>query len=218
MGSQLEQVKTVCCQLDDKRVSVRKKAHDRLRDLLNNFQIVAAIDRVSVTGSASYWTWQDTYRMAFGFLRKEADKLLEDFSKESNSKSAQVAFNKKITAISLLKMVIKNGSKYLKWSSVVSDLLQCFQQPFMRKTFAEDILLLLVEAVNHDHSRAMLTVTRDRNQWEDMMRSVLSVFEDPPPSTDPLSAARLLRLCVQHGSRDCCLLGVLTKVGWIFCD
>ena len=50
MGSQLEQVKMVCCQLDDKRVNIRKKAHDQLRDLLNNSQIVATIDRVSVTG------------------------------------------------------------------------------------------------------------------------------------------------------------------------
>ena len=78
MGSQLEQVKMVCCQLDDKRVNIRKKAHDQLRDLLNNSQIVATIDRVSVTGSARDWTWQDVYRTAYGFLKKEADKKEED--------------------------------------------------------------------------------------------------------------------------------------------
>ena len=211
MGSQLEQVKMVCCQLDDKRVNIRKKAHDQLRDLLNNSQIVATIDRVSVTGSARDWTWQDVYRSAYGFLKKEADKLLDDLSKESKSRSAHLANNKKITAISLFKMIIKTASKYLSWSSVVSDLVQCLEQPFMRKTFAEDIMLLLVEALNHDHSRAMLTVTKDRNQWEQILDSVLTIFEDPPPSTNPLIAAQLLRLSLEHGSKMTCLMDILVR-------
>ena len=211
MGSQLEQVKMVCCQLDDKRVNMRKKAHDQLRDLLNNSQIVAAIDRVSVTGTAKDWTWQDIYRCTYGFLKKEADKLLDDLSKESKSKSAHLVNNKKITAISMFKMIITTARKYLSWPSVVSDLLQCLEQPFMRKTFAEDIMLLLVEALNHDYSRSMLTVTKDKNQWEKILSSVLSIFEDPPPSTDPLVAAQLLRLCLQHGSEMTCLLDVLSR-------
>ncbi len=211
MGSQLEQVKVACCQLDDTRVNSRKKAHDQLRDLLNNSQIVATIDRVSVTGTSKDWTWQDIYRCTYGFLKKEADKLLDDLSKESKSKSAHLANNKKITAISMFKMIITTARKYLSWPSVVSDLLQCLEQPFMRKTFAEDIMLLLVDALNHDYSRSMLTVTRDRNQWEKILSSVLSIFEDPPPSTDPLVAAQLLRLCLQHGSEMTCLLDVLSR-------
>ena len=101
----------VCCQLDDKRVNMRKKAHDQLRDLLNNSQIVAAIDRVSVTGTAKDWTWQDIYRCTYGFLKKEADKLLDDLSKESKSKSAHLVNNKKITAISMFKMIITTCNK-----------------------------------------------------------------------------------------------------------
>ena len=108
-------------------------------------------------------------------------------------------------------MIIKTARKYLSWSSVVSDLVQCLEQPFMRKTFAEDIMLLLVEALNHDHSRSMLTVTKDRNQWENILGSVLTIFEDPPPSTDPLIAAQLLRLSLQHGSEMTCLMDVLLK-------
>ena len=163
MGSQLEQVKSVCCQLEDKKVTSRKKAEEQLRDLLNNSKITGILDNVSVTGSGRDWNWQDVYRASFGFMKKETEKIIDDLRKESKTLLATVG-SKKRNAVGLFKLVIKKGHKHLIWVSVINDLLQCLDHPFMNENFGDDIVRILNDAVTSSYSRAMFTVGKDRNR------------------------------------------------------
>ena len=43
MDSNLEHLKVVCCQLDDGKVTVRKKAEEQLRHSLNNSRTIQAL-------------------------------------------------------------------------------------------------------------------------------------------------------------------------------
>ena len=212
MGSQLEQVKVVCCQLDDTKVTTRKKAEEQLRNLLNNSKIVTLLHNASSNGSSRDWMWQDVYRTCFGFLRKETEKLIDDMRKEKKPKnSKETIYKKKITAISLFKSIIRKARLHLSWATVVSDILQCLDHPFMKETFSDDLLRILVEAVNLQHSRSMLTVGKDRNQWVKILNKVLDIFEDPPSSVNPLSPAQLLHQVLKFGTTMTNLVGVLTE-------
>ena len=211
MGSQLEQVKVVCCQLDDKRITTRKKAEEQLRDLLNNNVIVGILDRVSSSGSGRDWTWQDVYRTSFGFFKKEIDRLIEDARKETKT-SAAARNAKKLTAIGIYKSVIKQGRDHLVWSSVMTDLLQCLDHPFIRNTYCDDILSLINEAVTSANSRSMLIVGTNKNQWMQILAKVLDLFEDPPASIDPLNISSLLHQVIKHGTQFTTLLDIFKQV------
>ena len=132
MGDLLEQVKTTsCCQLDDNKVTTRKKAEEQLTYLLNNSSLVARLDTVSAEGMGREWNWQDVYRTSFSYLRKEVDKIVEDMNKDKQGKtSATSRESKKRVVIGLLKLVIRNARKHLNWSSVLQDLLMMLEQPY----------------------------------------------------------------------------------------
>lgn len=133
MGDLLEQVKTTsCCQLDDNKVTTRKKAEEQLTYLLNNSSLVARLDNtVSAEGTGREWNWQDVYRTSFSYLRKEVDKIVEDMNKDKQGKtSATSRESKKRVVIGLLKLVIRNARKHLNWSSVLQDLLMMLEQPY----------------------------------------------------------------------------------------
>ena len=133
MGDLLEQVKTTsCCQLDDNKVTTRKKAEEQLTYLLNNSSLVARLDTVSAEGMGREWNWQDVYRTSFSYLRKEVDKIVEDMNKDKQGKtSATSRESKKRVVIGLLKLVIRNARKQLNWSSVLQDLLMMLEQPYI---------------------------------------------------------------------------------------
>ena len=132
MGDLLEQVKTTsCCQLDDNKVTTRKKAEEQLTYLLNNSSLVARLNTVSAEGTCREWNWQDVYRTSFSYLRKEVDKIVEDMNKDKQGKtSATSRESKKRVMIGLLKLVIRNARKHLNWSSVLQDLLLILEQPY----------------------------------------------------------------------------------------
>ena len=132
MGDLLEQVKTTCCQLDNNKVTTRKKAEEQLTYLLNNSSLVARLDNtVSAEGTGREWSWQDVFRTSFSYLRKEVDKIVEDMNKDKQGKtSATSRESKKRVVIGLLKLVIRNARKHLNWSSVLQDLLMMLEQPY----------------------------------------------------------------------------------------
>ena len=132
MGDLLEQVKsTSCCQLDDNKVTTRKKAKEQLTYLLNNSSLVARLDTVSAEGTGREWNWQDVYRTSFSYLRKEVDKIVEDMNKDKQGKTSVTSReSKKRVMIGLLKLVIRNAKKHLNWSSVLQDFLMILEQPY----------------------------------------------------------------------------------------
>ena len=133
MGDLLEQVKTTsCCQLDDNKVTTRKKAEEQLTYLLNNSGLVARLDNtVSAEGTGREWNWQDVYRTSFSYLRKEVDKIVEDMNKDKQGKtSATSRESKKRVVIGLLELVIRNARKHLNWSSVLQYLVMMLEQPY----------------------------------------------------------------------------------------
>ena len=162
MGSQPEQVKSICCQLEDKKVTSRKKAEEQLRNLLKNSKITSILDNFSLNGFGRDWNWQDVYRTSFGFMKKETEKIMDDLSKDSKTLLATIGLKKR-TAVGLFKLVIKKGHKHLNWVTVINDLLQSLDHPFMNKHFADDIVRILNDAVTSSYSRAMFTVGKDRN-------------------------------------------------------
>ena len=201
MGDLLEQVKTTCCQLDDNKVTTCKKAEEQLTYLLNNSSLVARLDTVSAEGTGREWNWQDVYRTTFSYLRKEVDKIVEDMNKDKQGKaSAASRESKKRIVIGLFKLVIRNARKHLNWSSVLQELMM-LEQPYMRLSYSEDVVRLLVDAVTNTISRAMVKVgPGDNNQWEKIFQCVTSLFSDPPPGLDSLKVCQLLHQTIRQGS------------------
>jgi hypothetical protein len=202
MGDLLEQVKTTCCQLDDNKITTRKKAEEQLTYLLNNSTLVARLDTVSAEGSGREWNWQDVYRTTFSYLRKEVDKIVEDMNKDKQGKtSATSRESKKRIVIGLFKLVIRKARKHLNWSSVLQDLLMMLEQPYMRLSYSEDVVRLLVDAVTNTTSRAMVKVgPGDNNQWVEIFQCVTTLFSDPPPGLDSLKVCQLLHQTIRQGS------------------
>ena len=85
IGSQPEQVKSIFCQLEDKKVTSWKKAEEQLRDLLKNSKITSILDNFSLNGFGRDWNWQDVYRRSFGFIKNKTEKLIYDLNKESKT-------------------------------------------------------------------------------------------------------------------------------------
>ena len=114
MGDLLEQVKTTsCCQLDNNKVTTRKKAEEQLTYLLNNSSTVARLDTVSAEGMGREGNWQDVYRTSFSYFRKEVDKIVEDMNKDKQGKtSATSRESKKRVMIGLLKLLLLRGNPH----------------------------------------------------------------------------------------------------------
>ena len=212
MGDLLEQVRSICSQLDDSKITARKKAEEHLTHLLNNQSLLVRLDNVSKDGTASDWKWPDVYRTTFGYLKKEVDKIIDDMSKEKKT-AVTTRETKKRTAIGLYKQVIRKAKNYLNWSSVLTDLLLMLEQPFMRSSFSEDVVRLMVDAVTNPTSRAMLRVEGPGtdNQWARIFQSVKTLFSDPPPGLDSLKLCQLLHQTIRQGSKVTCLQEVLGR-------
>ena len=213
--SQLEQVKVVCCQLDDAKVTVRKKAEEQLRHSLSNSRTVQALTAASRSGTSRHWSWQEVYRTTFNFVKKETDKMIQDLQKESRAKpstsAATARENRKTSVMGLFKLVVREGRSCLSWSSVISDLLGMISHSYMRTAFAEELLTLLCQAVSNPASRAMISVTSERNQWADILTTVLDILEDPPERLESLMVARLLQLSLHHGVREAVVTSVVSS-------
>ena len=72
----------------------------------------------------------------------------------------------------------------------------------MRQSYSEDVVRLMVDAVTNTTSRAMVKVgPGDNNQWEKIFQCVTTLFSDPPPGLDSLSAAVPDHQAGQHGQQ-----------------
>ena len=200
-SSQLEQLKVVCIQLDDTKVTARKKAEEQLRHFLSNERILLALNNVR---DGSHWRWQDVYRTTYNFVKKETDKMIQDLQKEREAKPSASTLssreNRKKSVMGLYKLVVRKGKSCLTWPSVITDLLGMMSHPFIRNNFADDLLTLLTEAITNSASRAKISVTRERNQWADILKTVLDTLEDPPERLESMVVSRLLHLSLHHGT------------------
>lgn len=205
----MELVKNYCCQLDDNRVTARKKAEQEIRSLFNNSSIRGALDSVSKRGNGRDWTWQDVFRSAFKYVKIETDKMLSDSGK--NNLSDVKMKQRIIEVMSFFRLIIDKGKKYLTWSTVVADLLSMFDYQFMRKHYSEYILGFLSLAISHPVSRSLIAVNNKLNQWHQIFDNLLHILEDPPNSVQPIKPAELLHNLLLHGSKMTCLMEVFSK-------
>ena len=76
------------------------------------------------------------------------------------------------------------------------------EQPYMRLSYSEDVVRLLVDAVTNTTSRAMIKVGpgKDNNQWVRIFQCVTTLFRNPPPGLDSLKVCQLLHQTVRQGS------------------
>ena len=136
--------------------------------------------------------WRQVLRTSslWFFLNKDKQGKASAASRES----------KKRIVIGLFKLVIRNARKHLNWSSVLQELMM-LEQPYMRLSYSEDVVRLLVDAVTNTTSRAMVKVgPGDNNQWEKIFQCVTSLFSDPPPGLDSLKVCQLLHQTIRQGS------------------
>ena len=202
----LEEVKLACRQLGDDRVNTRIKAQQTLRELINSMSVCRSLDNASAHGKVQIWTWQDVYRTSLGYIYKEIDTISGNAEKTSDVYRDR----KKRTAIGLFKLIISKSKQYLSWSSVINDLLQCLDHPYMIEYFSGDILRIISDAVTFPYSRSMFTVGRD-NQWIRTLVKLMEIYENPPSSLDPLSPAQLLHNLILYGTQMTNMLEMFKK-------
>ena len=95
----LGDLEAISVAIQDDKVTARKKAADRLNDLLQNSNIISILckqtaindnnNQSSKESNCSSFTWNNLYRAAFRYLLKEADKLQKDNYKSKAVVSSQ---------------------------------------------------------------------------------------------------------------------------------
>ena len=61
MGEFLDSIKSCCVQLEEKTITTRKAAADRLCALLSNSRICAQLDQAGRDGALREWNWQVSF-------------------------------------------------------------------------------------------------------------------------------------------------------------
>ena len=92
-GTLLGDLEAIAASLQDDKVNVRKKAADKLNDLLQNATVISLLCNQTIACSnsnesgnglgRSLFTWNNLYRATFRYMLKEADKLQKDQEKSS---------------------------------------------------------------------------------------------------------------------------------------
>ena len=93
-GTMLGDLEAICSALQDDKVTIRKKAADKLNDLLQNPSVISLLNHQTKSivnfspdlGNGRPFTWDNLYRATFRFMLKEAEKLQRD-----NEKNAQIS-------------------------------------------------------------------------------------------------------------------------------
>ena len=100
-GSLLGDIEAISVAIQDDKVTARKKAADKLSDLLRNPTIISILcnqtalsDKTnsSTRNSTNNFTWNNLYRATFRYMLKEAEKLQKDkikTARESPSSQSQ---------------------------------------------------------------------------------------------------------------------------------
>ena len=87
-GNILGEVEAISIAIQDEKVTARKKAADKLSDLLQNPTIISVLCNQTVLSDAknnsnagnsnTNFTWNNLYRATFRYMLKEAEKLQKD--------------------------------------------------------------------------------------------------------------------------------------------
>ena len=99
-GTILGDLEGISSDLQDDKVTIRKKAADKLNDLLQNSSVIGLLNHQTNTvansnnnpsgspgscagdvGGGRIFTWNNLYRAAFRFMLKEAEKLQRECGK-----------------------------------------------------------------------------------------------------------------------------------------
>ncbi len=90
-GTLLGDLEAISVAIQDDKITARKKAADRLNDLLQNANIVSLLCKQTVISdnskgtNGSSFTWNNLYRATFRYLLKEADRLQKDNYKSNKA-------------------------------------------------------------------------------------------------------------------------------------
>ena len=89
-GTILRELEAISSAVQDDKVTIRKKAADKLSDLLQNPSVIALLCNQTKLRDSSHkgtnqstFTWNNLYRATFRYMLKEADKLQKDQEKSS---------------------------------------------------------------------------------------------------------------------------------------
>jgi hypothetical protein len=101
-GSLLGDIEAISVAIQDDKVTARKKAADKLSDLLRNPTIISILcnqtalsdntNNSSIRNSTNSFTWNNLYGATFRYMLKEAEKLQKDkikTARESPSSQSQ---------------------------------------------------------------------------------------------------------------------------------
>ena len=87
-GNILGEVEAISLAIQDEKVTARKKAADKLSDLLQNPTIISVLCNQTILSDAknnssardgnTNFTWNNLYRATFRYMLKEAEKLQKD--------------------------------------------------------------------------------------------------------------------------------------------
>ena len=87
-GAILGDLEAISIAIQDDKITVRKKASDKLCDLLQNSNVIALLcnqttllensNKSSAGTNKNTFTWNNLYRATFRYMLKEADKLQKD--------------------------------------------------------------------------------------------------------------------------------------------
>ena len=87
-GSLLGEIEAISVSIEDDKVTTRKKAADKLSDLLQNPTIITILCNQTVLSdntnnrntknSTNDFTWNNLYRATYRYMLKEAEKLQKD--------------------------------------------------------------------------------------------------------------------------------------------
>ena len=99
-GTILGDLEAISVAIQDEKVTTRKKAADKLSDLLQNPTIVSLLCNQTVLSDSttkanaannSYFTWNNLYRATFRYMLKEAEKLQKDISRSSGAHASSLS-------------------------------------------------------------------------------------------------------------------------------
>ena len=101
-GSLLGDIEAISVAIQDDKVTARKKAADKLSDLLHNPTIISILcnqtalsentNNSKTKNSTNTFTWNNLYRATFRYMLREAEKLQKDkikMARESPSSQSQ---------------------------------------------------------------------------------------------------------------------------------
>ncbi|KAK3593829.1 hypothetical protein CHS0354_011431 [Potamilus streckersoni] len=198
----LQDLFSCCRDLTSEKTNDRKKAAEKLRQLLSKAPVLKSLDRnVDQKQTGRTVTWDNVFKAVCAYIDVETQALQK--ARESQSCTTQLNREKRKQEISaLFKLVVRVADKRgprLKSSTVLSHIIEILKNPYTCSAYGLDYSNVLLKNLLSTHK---YWVDMPSDTWHNLLGIYCKLFLDGV-NIDRVILARVIRTLVSGATRQC---------------